>query len=92
MAFKRMMLTMVLGLLSLVLVFGQNTTVKGQVKSNLGNYVADVEVVVAVDGDSIKVTTDLNGRFEIEVPSKDFWFLRRMAINVFQLLVEGRRN
>jgi len=63
------MLTMVLGLLSFVLVFGQNTTVKGQVKSNLGNNVADVVVVVA--GDSINATTDLDGRFEIKVASAD---------------------
>lgn len=69
MALRRMMLTMVLGLLSFVLVFGQNTTVKGQVKSNLGNNVADV--VVVVDGDSIKATTDLEGRFEIKVASAD---------------------
>lgn len=69
MALRRMMLTMVLGLLSFVLVFGQNTTVKGQVKSNLGNNVADVVVVVA--GDSINATTDLDGRFEIKVASAD---------------------
>lgn len=60
---------MVLGLFSFVLVLGQNTTVKGQVKSNLGNNVADV--VVVVDGDSIKATTNLEGRFEIKVTSAD---------------------